>query len=114
MKHIVFDWGNTGEWIVGVGLLFWMIQYTIYAPWWNNWLGRSLFSLAVSYELIFWPSMYQLAFPTSHFLGSDPYDYLETANVTIAAVVVIALIVGFYRVHKAGKLRRNGDKGGKA
>lgn len=109
MKHFAFDLGNTAQWILGIGLGVWIIEYTMFAPWWRNWLGRSFVGVVIAFIAVLWPSMYQLADPNSHFLGSTGYDYLEIANVTFAALIVIGLIWQFWVVHRRGQDNKAGE-----
>jgi len=102
LTRFIFDIGDTAQWVLGVGLLVWIIQYTVYGikagyGWWRTVIGRSLIGIAVAFELVLGPSLYVLSNPTSGFIRSTGYGYLETGNLVFAAVVVLLIIWGFWR-----------------
>jgi hypothetical protein len=108
VNRFVFDLGNTAQWVLAAGLVAWIAQYTVYAPWWTNPIGRSIVWLAVSLEVVLGPSLFALADPSSHFIASMGYDYLETANVTFAAFVILGRIWQFYLEHRKGAMAGHG------
>lgn len=104
--HVLDDTGNTLQWIVGVGTAAFLVQYTAYARWWKNFIGRSIVLLDISILGILGPSLAALANPASTmgFFTGPWYAYLETGVLGIACYTAISRIYGFWRLHKLRKL----------
>lgn len=97
----IADLGDAAQWLVGIGTVLFIIQYTLYAKWWNNFIGRSVILLDVCLLAILGPSLATLADPGAQFYLTAWYAYLETGALVLAAYTVISRMWGWERLRRA-------------
>lgn len=93
--RILDDIGDTGLWVSGVGIVIWIIQYSILAKWWKNFIGITMVGEALALLLIYIPSLMALVDPVQFMSFSQTHWYLwlSTGIVVATALFIITRIV---------------------
>lgn len=101
-----YHWGDISQWIAAVGLVSFLMMYTIFASWWKDPVGWVVNIFAVSLVLILIPSLMALADPSEfvHFANSTWYKVLETCNLTFLVAAAITGNVVWVYLHNKKKL----------
>lgn len=107
--RIATDFGDVAEWAAALGTAVFLVQYTIYAKWWKNFIGRSVVLLDVCLLGILIPAVIQLARPELAMRWFDTRWYLTLLDVVLWGVVYTALsrIWGWRKLNRISKLRQN-------
>ena len=112
MIRVIGDVGNAAIWISSAGLVFWMVQYSLLAPWWRDSLGVTLIGEALIILLIYIPTLLALADPAgfTNFAQTRWYLYLTAAIVIGSMVFILTRIVVWERTRRRRKLGKAGEE----
>lgn len=102
LTQILKDGGDVALWASAIGILIWVIQYTILAKWWKNFIGITLVGEALCILAIYIPSLMALADPTdfASFAQTSWYLYLGFGIVTATALFIITRIITWEYVRR--------------
>lgn len=105
MTRVLLDIGDTGEYVATIACILFLINYSLLAPWWRNFVGRSIVLLDLGVLGITVPGCLQLMFPHhwDAFWSSDWYIALDVFIVWMIAAVAITRIWGFRNVTKVAR-----------
>lgn len=92
-------------------LVAWIALYSWLAPWYRNPIGRTLVAKTALVALMFIPSMLSLFF---HMNRLDSYiaGWVDVGLIGLVTPVMIWRCFVWLKLHKAGRLPRNGNDGG--
>ncbi len=91
MTRLLADIGDFCLWASSVMVVIFVIQYSVLASWWRNFIGITIVGEALALLAIYVPSLMGLADPAefAHFAATRWYLYL-----TVAIVVATTLFLG--------------------
>jgi hypothetical protein len=91
-------------------LAAWVVLYTVLAPWYRDPIGRTLVAKTALIALLFIPSILSLFF---HISGRNSYlaGWVDAGLIGLVTPVMCWRSLVWWRLHKAGRLPRNGDDG---
>lgn len=101
---LISDVGNVFLWLASIFIVIWVVQYTILAPWWRDFVGVTMVGEALCLLAIFIPSLIQLADPHEVFVGTRWYLYLSVFVVAFSCFFMGTRIVVWDRI----RYSRNG------
>ena len=107
MTRLLDDIGNFCLWVSSAMIVIWVIQYSLLAKWWRNFIGISIVGLALCLLAIYIPSLMALA---------DPVDYANFATtrwylwLTVGIVIATMAFLGT-RIITWEVIRRRRDHG---
>ena len=93
-----------------VSLAGWIALYTALAPWYRNPIGRTLVAKTALVAAMFVPSILSLFFHLSR-KGSLVAGWVDVVLIGLVAPVMWWRCLVWVRLHKAGRLPRNGNDG---
>lgn len=113
MTHLLADIGNVALWLSAVGIVAWIVQYSVLARWHRNPLGVSLVGMEIAMLAIYAPSLMALADPADYatFATTRWYLYLTVGIVVATAAFVVTRIAAFEWIRRqrgVGGLAANG------
>lgn len=88
----------------------WVVLYSVLAPWWRNPVGRTLVIKTLLIAGMFVPSILSLFFHLNR-LDSWIAGWVDVALIGLVTPVMIWRSVVWVRLHRAGRLPRDGDDG---
>jgi hypothetical protein len=93
-----------------ISLVGWIALYTALADWWENPIGRTLVAKTALIAGVFVPSILSLFF---HLSGHDSYvaGWVDVGLIGLVTPVMLWRSAVWWRLHKAGRLPRNGSDG---
>jgi hypothetical protein len=93
-----------------VSLAGWVVLYTALARWWTNPIGRTLVAKTALIAALFVPSILGLFF---HLGRQDSWvvGWVDTGLIGLVTPVMLWRSAVWLRLHKAGRLPRNGHDG---
>lgn len=93
------DVGDAGEWAATLLTIAFLVQYTMLAKWWRNFVGRSLVFLDISLLGVLIPACILLAKPKwTRFFASNWYLTIECLVLAVVSFVMLSRMVGFGRL----------------
>lgn len=92
-----------------VSLVAWVVLYSFLAAWIRNPIGRTLVAKTALIAGLFIPSMLSLFF---HLSSHDSYiaGWVDVALIGLVTPVMLWRSAVWWRLHKAGRLPRDGDE----
>lgn len=105
MIRVVISIGTAAEWVVTVGAVVFIVQYTLYASWWRNYIGRSIVLADVCMLLIVLPNLISNIDPTA--LTPDQTIYIAVLALLIACYVVLSRILGWEKIRRKRNTRKD-------
>lgn len=105
------DVGNVALFISFIGIAVWVIQYSMLAKWWKNFIGITLVGEAVAIFLIYLPSVMGLIDPARFemFAQTRWYLWLSFFIVTGTATFIVTRIVTWEMIRRQRPAALQGD-----
>jgi hypothetical protein len=96
-----------------VSLVGWIALYSALADWWQLPIGRTLVAKTALIAGLFVPSILSLFF---HLSAHDSYiaGWVDVALIGLVTPVMLWRCLVWWKLHRAGKLPRNGNDGNEA
>lgn len=112
LQRYLYDLGDGLEWAVGIGTIIFLVQYSLYAKWWRNVLGRSIVLLDLAILGVVGPSVVMLADPKgmASFVLGVGYAFIEVGVLAIATYAVISRIWFWEKTRRARGFKNGGNK----
>jgi hypothetical protein len=110
LTRVLNDIGDAALWISTIGILVWIVQYTVLAKWWKNAIGVTLVGEAIALFLIYLPNILALADPLkfASFAQTRWYLYLSVGIVTGTAVFIVTRIITWEHIRRQREARALG------
>jgi len=93
-----------------VSLAGWIVLYSVLAAWWRHPIGRTLVTKTALIAALFIPSILSLFFKLSR-MDSYTVGWIDTGLIGLVTPVMVWRSVVWWRLHRAGKLPRDGGDG---
>jgi hypothetical protein len=94
-----------------VTILVFTACYSRWAAWWSNPIGRTLVYEGLAIVLVLIPSLLSI-FINFNRLTSHIAAWYDVASFGAVPVIMVWRTFVFWKIHKAGKLTRNGNENG--
>jgi hypothetical protein len=92
-----------------VSLAGWTVLYSFLAAWWKNPIGRTLVRLAALTAALYVPTTLSLFFHLNR-LDSRLAGWIDFGLIALVTPEMLGRSVVWWRLHKAGRLPRNGSE----
>jgi hypothetical protein len=94
VTHFLDDAGTAAIWAASIGIVIWIVQYSLLARWHRNFIGITMVGEALCILAIFIPSLMALADPAdyAHFAQTTWYLWLSAGVVMATALFVFTRI----------------------
>ena len=102
MRTLVGDLGDIAIWISSIGIVIWVVQYSLLSPWWKDTIGITMIGEALIILAIYIPTLLALADPAGFagFATAGWYLWLTAAIVIAGAVFIVTRIVVWERIRR--------------
>lgn len=101
MTRFLVDIGDLFEWTSVVCMIGFLIQYSIQAPWWRNFVGRSIVMLDIAILGLLIPACIELAKPHWHaFFASNWMLGIEVLVLLTTTLVPLTRMIGFTKTRR--------------
>lgn len=105
--RVLHDIGHTSIWIAAIGMLVWMIQWSLQGHWWQNAIGWRLMGIEICFELILILSCIDLAVPGFVIQESKSwYGYFSASVLLLIAVIVVQGVIQWEILRRKKKILR--------
>lgn len=101
MTRLLLDLGDAGEWAATVTVIAFIIQYSLLAKWWDNFVGRSIVGLDACLLTLLIPSVILLTKPHwAPFFASNWFLAIEVAMLFSVSYIMVTRIWGFTKIRR--------------